>query len=279
MLFAQRLREMGATLAALLFATNVAAADVVRIGVSNLVYEDLARQIGGGQAVTVLLFQRPIFPLPKLDIVICGCSGSDAWLANAAQHEKEAFVIKASNQSAAHRADIESPWYDVRGMARLTETLAAELTRRAPAEAEQIASNTRRAMAGFSALDRRIDEVSKAYANADVLLADELSRGAIERLRFNIRDEDYLKSLKPGTSPSAKATASLEKAIQRWTGSIFLYDKDAANPTVKELVGLANDGGIPVVALHKQPPKGLHYQQWMLRQMNAVHGALNEASP
>jgi ABC-type Zn uptake system ZnuABC Zn-binding protein ZnuA len=251
---------------------------VVRIGVSNPVYADLARQIGG-QAVTVSLFQRPMVPLPKLDIVICGCSGSDAWLASAVQREKQAFVIKASNQSAAHRADIEPPWYDVRGMARLTETLAAELTRRAPAEAEHIASNTRRAMAGFSALDRRIDEVSKAYTNADVLQADELSRGMIERLQFKIRDEDYLKSLKSGTSPSAEATASLKKAIQQWTSSIFLYDKDAANPTVKELVGMASDSGIPVVALHKQPPKGLHYQQWMLRQMNAVHGALNEASP
>jgi hypothetical protein len=36
---------------------------------------------------------------------------------------------------------------------------------------------------------------------------------------------------------------------------------------------------MPVVGLRENLPSGLHYQQWMLRQLNAVHGALNEAAP
>lgn len=278
MLIARSFWNACVVLAAWLLALNAAAATPVHIGVSDHVYEDMAQQIGG-RAVTVSLFQHPISTLPALDIVICGCSRSDAWLAEAGQRGTHVLVIRASNQSAAHRADMEPPWYDVQGMAHLTQTLAADLTQRAPAEAEYIASNTARAMAGFSALDRRIEEVAKNYANSDALLADELFRDMVDRLRLKIRDEDYLKSLKPGTQPSAKSIARLKDAIQRCAGSIFLYDKDAAGPAIKELVALAGDGGMPVVALHERPPKGLHYQQWMLRQINAVHGALNEASP
>lgn len=278
MLNARPFRIACVILAAWLSASHPAVAALVRIGVSDHVYEDLAQQIGG-RAVTVSLFQHPLSTLPALDIVICGCSGSDAWLADAAHRGTQAAVIKASTQSAVHRADMEFPWYDVQGMANLTQTLAAELTRRAPAEAQSIASNTAHAMAGFSAIDRRVEQVAKDYANSDVLLADSLFRTMIDRLRFKIRDEDYLGKLEPGAQPSPKSIASLRDAIQRRSGSIFLYDKDAAGPALQGMVSLASDGGIPVVALHEHPPNGLHYQQWMLRQVNAVHGALNEASP
>jgi len=266
-------RNAGVAFAAWLLASHASAASPVRIGVSDRVYEDLAEQIGG-RAVSVSLYQHPVSALPALDIVICDCSRRDSWLAEA-RHGTQALVIKASDET----ANLEPPWYDVQGMAHLTKTLAAELTRHAPAEAQYIATNTARAMTGFSALDRRIEEVAKDYANSDVLLADELFRGLIGRLQFKIRDEHYLKSLKPGTQPSPQSIVTLRDAIQRRSGSIFLYDKDAAGPALQEIVSLANDGGIPVVALHEHPPKGLHYQQWMLRQINAVHGALNEASP
>lgn len=278
MLNARSFRTASTTLlAAWLFASHAAIAAPVRIGVSDNVYGDLAQQIGG-QAVTVSFFQHPFSTLPALDIVICGCSGSDAWLADAAHRKIQVAVIKASTQPM-QRVDMEFPWYDVQAMVRLTRTLGVELTRRAPSESQSIASNTARALAGFSALDQRIEEVSKHYANSDVLLADELFRGMTGRLRFKIRDEDYLKGLKLGAQPSPKSIATLRDAIQRRLGSIFIYDKDAAGTALQELVASANDNGISVVALHEHPPRGLHYQQWMLRQINAVHGGLNEASP
>jgi zinc/manganese transport system substrate-binding protein len=279
MLNARPFRNACVALVVWLLASTAAAADPVRVGVSEQVYGDLAQQIGG-RAIAVSLFQRPVSPLPALDIVICGCSRSDGWLAEAAQRGAEVLAVRATNQPVAgHRAGMEFPWYDVPAMARLAQTLAAELTRRAPAEARYIASNTAHAMAGFSALDRRIEDVAKTYANSDVLLADELFRDMTGRLRFKIRDEDYLNNLKPGAPPSARSLAGLKQAIQRRAGSIFLYDKDAAGAAIKELATLATENGIPVVALHERSPKGLHYQQWMLRQINAVHGALNEAAP
>jgi ABC-type Zn uptake system ZnuABC Zn-binding protein ZnuA len=140
MLNARPFRTACVILAAWLSASHAAGAALVRIGVSDHVYEDMAQQIGG-RAVTVSLFQHRLFTLPALDIVICGCSGSDAWLADAAQPGTQVAVIKASTRSTVHRADMEFPWYDVQGMAHLTQTLAAELTRRAPAEAQSIASN------------------------------------------------------------------------------------------------------------------------------------------
>lgn len=155
---------------------------------------------------------------------------------------------------------------------------------RAPAEVQSVASNAAHAIASFSVLDRRIEDVAKDYANSDVLLADEIFRDMIGRLRFKIRNEDYLRSLKPGTRPSSRSIASLRDAIQKRSGSIFIYDKDAASPALEEMVSLANDGGIPVVALHfaRTPPERFALSangcfgrstRFMARSMRPLHEA------
>lgn len=280
MLFARRLRDVGAAFAALLFATNIAAADVVRIGVSNYVYEDIARQVGGSAVAVTVLRQAQTARFPALDFVICGCSHSDDWLRDAARRQRTPVpVIEALQKAPGHRSQPKFPWYDVPAMEALSHRLAAELTRRLPTEAPRIAANAARTFAAFHMLDRRIDEIAKDYANSDVFLADGLYRGMIERLRFNIRNEAFLETARPGSLPSATSTANLKREMQLDPDSIFLFDRDVAGAAANELKAVAEDSGIPVVALREQLPKGLHYQQWMLRQMNAVHGALNEASP
>jgi hypothetical protein len=60
---------------------------------------------------------------------------------------------------------------------------------------------------------------------------------------------------------------------------ILLYNRDTKTALSDELVAIANDAGIPVVGLGEKLPTGLNHQQWTLRQLNAIHGALNEASP
>jgi zinc/manganese transport system substrate-binding protein len=79
--------------------------------------------------------------------------------------------------------------------------------------------------------------------------------------------------------PSPKLVAELKDAIMGHKAMILLYNRDAATPATDELVAIANDAGIPVVGLGEKLPSGLSHQQWMLRQLNAIHGALNEASP
>lgn len=267
-------------LAVSLCAANAAMAEPLRVGVSEHVYGDLAQQIGGPAISVVWLRPNPASPLPHLDLVICGCAGKDAWLRDATRRASgPPGLIEASPPSAGGRSEPEFPWYDPPTMEKLARRLEAELAHRIPREAPRIAANAAQAMAAFETLDRRIGEVARDYANSDVILADNLYRGITERLRFKIRDEDYLQTVEAGKPPSTSSLAGLKKALQRQTGGILLYDKDRAGPAVEELVAAAGDDGVPAVALRERLPKGLHYQQWMLRQVNAVHGALNEAAP
>jgi zinc/manganese transport system substrate-binding protein len=126
---------------------------------------------------------------------------------------------------------------------------------------------------------RKIEEIARTYAGTDIFLTDVRFLGLVERLRFKVQDGAYVKALQSGAAPPAKLVAELKDAIMGHKAMVLLYNRDAATAITDELVAIANDAGIPVVGLGEKLPSGLNHQQWMLRQLNAIHGALNEASP
>jgi zinc/manganese transport system substrate-binding protein len=128
-------------------------------------------------------------------------------------------------------------------------------------------------------IDRKIEQITRTYAGTDIFLTDARFLGLVERLRFKVQDGAYIKALQSGGAPPAKLVAELKDAIMGHKAMILLYNRDTKTALSDELVAIANDAGIPVVGLGEKLPSGLNRQQWMLRQLNAIHGALNEASP
>jgi zinc/manganese transport system substrate-binding protein len=133
--------------------------------------------------------------------------------------------------------------------------------------------------AAVTPVDQKIGEIARDFAGTDVFLAGASLRGLIERLHFRIQDEAFIRAQQNGAVPSAKSVAELKDAIARRKASIFVYDRDVPTGITNDLIAVANDTGIPVVGLGAKIPSGLDYQRWMLRQLNAIRGALNEASP
>ena len=272
-------------LASLLTTTSMAA-DRMRIGVTEFVYSDLAQQIGG-PAITIDLVQRRTAAaqggtasITAYDLILCDGAAEDAWLRDAVQHASpQPVVLEIPHQPSADEGAAAFPWYDLKAMSGLAQDFAKQISSRNPAQAQEIATNLVRYLRAFQPVDSRIAEIAKDYEGSEVFVTDDLFRGILKQMRFKVQDEAYVKSLQSGAAPSAKSLAALKQAITLREASILLYDRDATNPATKALVAAANDAGVPVVGLRERLPTALHYQQWMLRQLNAVHGALNEAAP
>ncbi|HEY2526899.1 MAG TPA: zinc ABC transporter substrate-binding protein [Xanthobacteraceae bacterium] len=272
-------------LAALLLATKGAAAEPIRIGVSDFIYADLARQIGDPVVAITLL--RPetatnsgVTVPPPIELVLCSGTKADVGLCDSAmQTSPPPIVIQALHYTTSHQQDSEFLFYDFKAMMAFAQQLAAELSRLAPTEAPRIAANLARTQQGFRAIDLKIDEIAKVYRGSNIIITDSRFGGIVERLHGKVQDDTYVKNQQHGIPPSAKSIATLKDAIQLQDASILLYDDDAATPAIKNLVAYAKDHGTPAVGLRQTLPRGLHYQQWMLRQLNAINGALNEAAP
>jgi zinc/manganese transport system substrate-binding protein len=275
----------GLLIVALLLTANGAVAAPVRIAVSDAVYADLAHQIGDpGVAVTLLRAENPAASaargLPPSDVVMCGGTKSDAWLCEQARRTAPPpVVIEAMAQTAGGQGALAFPWYDTKTVLALAGQLAAELSRRLPAEAPRIVTNLARTQTVLRSIDRKIAEIAHLYQGTDVIVTDQLSRGFVDQFHFKIADGNYLKALSRSGTPSAASVAALNDAIQGRKASILVYDQSATTPAIKDLIAAANDTGMPAVGVRETAPRGLHYQQWLLRQLNAVHGALNQAAP
>jgi len=272
---------VGFGLLPLLLPAATMAADPVRIGASEFVYSDLARQIGGSAVSVTLLDRRTVAArgnsLAGSDLILSGGAAIDAWLRDAAATASpRPLVFEVARYITGKPGTAELPIYDPTAVAGAAQDLARELSRRAPAEAPAIAANLARYTEAFRPIDRKMAEVAKVYQGTQVFITDASFLGLVRRLHFGVQDEAYLKS---GAAPSAKSVAELKDAIGRRKASILIYNRDAATGITNDLVEIANDSGIPVVGLGEKLPSGLHYQQWMLRQLNVIHGALNEASP
>ena len=257
------------------------AAGPVRIGASDFVYRDLAQQIGGSAVSVTLLDRRTVTArgnsLAGSDLILSGGTAADAWLRDALRNAPSRPVVFEVARHTTDKPDAaELPIYDPTAVAGAARDLASELSRRAPAEAPAIAANLARYAEAFRAIDRKMAEIARTYQGTQVFLTDASFLGLVRRLHFGVQDEAYLKS---GAAPSAKSVAELKDAIGRRMASILIYNRDAATGITNDLVEIANDSGIPVVGLGEKLPSGLHYPQWMLRQLNVIHGALNEASP
>jgi zinc/manganese transport system substrate-binding protein len=265
----------------LLFAITSAWAGPVHIVVPGKAYADLAETIGG--TLTSISVIRPhsshrdgVTTFPPGSLVLCSGTRADAWLRDAASRAvPPVTVIEVYRPAQDQDSNIAFPWYDLPAVTAFSQAIANELTRRDPAAASRVEANLTRLLNDFKAIKARLDEVAKAYARSDVIVADGLARDVARQLGFKTRglaNHSQQNASSPGT-PMA-----VEDAIERHEGSIFLYDKDMPDPTIKRLVAEATDSGIPVVALQESLPTGLHYQRWALRQWNTIHGALNEAA-
>jgi zinc/manganese transport system substrate-binding protein len=274
----------GLLIVALLLTANAAVAAPVRIAVSDAGYADLAHQIGDpGVAVTLLRAEKPAASgargLPSSDVVMCGGTKSDAWLCEQARRTAPPPVVIEAVAQAGGQEEPAYPRYDTKTIVALAGQLAAELSRRLPAEAPRIAANLARTQTALRSIDRKIAEIAHLYEGTDVIVTDQLARGFVDQFRFKIADGNYLKALSRSGAPSAAAVAALNDVIQRRKASILVYDQNATTPAIKDLIAAVNDTGMPAVGVRETAPRGLHYQQWLLRQLNAVHGALNQAAP
>jgi hypothetical protein len=259
---------------------GAALAGQVRVVVSNSAYADIARQIGGAIVTVSIADGRrdETSAIQPGSIILCGWAGADEALREAAHRPSlRAILIELPRHASDQSAAVGMPWYATGSMFALAHVYADRLMRLKPDLALQFAGNLAGIRIGFDTIARRIKEIARDYANSEVVAADPLSRGVANKLGFKALGS--ASTNESGGTISARSFNDLKKAIEERDGSIFLYDDDLRSPEIKRLVSMASQNGVPAVGLQERLPAALRYQQWVLRQWNMVHGALNEAAP
>lgn len=266
--------------AVFLCAASYASARGLSVVADEAVYANIARQIGGDRVQVVQMSRRARSPsLSGAAIVLLNGEAFDAWArkALAGVHVK-GKLLEAARFSKTIPDSTPYYWYDFDAMRGLAGAIAAELDHQDPSGGSIYSRNLVRFDASLIPLDKKMKTLWHFYRDSKVLVTDNLFVPVIRALKFTISDERFANEI-GNQAALANDAEPLREDIARRTASIFIYDSEKKTPLLTKLALLANEGDVPAVGVRETEPASLSYQEWMVRELNSLHGALNEAAP
>lgn len=236
----------------------------VRIASPEAVFLDVARQIGGSQ-VDVEFVKASERPAERPQILIYEDAADDRLAPGALQRIGAGATMVA--RSLAPSSGEEGPsWYDLSSMAALGDALAKAIARAAPGDANGIEARRDGFLKALAALKLKSKAIVDGYGGTSVLLTDARFAPFCRSLGLTVV-----------AVPAGEASA-VKSAIASRKGIVLIYNAEVQGG-LGPLKALAEDSGLPLVGLRLTLPSGLSYQQWIGREINQIHGALNEAAP
>ena len=279
---------------ALLFATATltaarAADGQITIVAAENFYGDVAQQIGGDLVSVVNILSNPdqdphlfeITPgtartIAAAQIVIENGADYDPWMdkiLTVAAHPGRT-VINVAQLVGKKPGDNPHLWYDPQTMPTVAKALAEALGKADPVHKNDYEARLKTFVASHKAIDDKIAAIRHKYEGSAVTASEPVFGYMAGALGLKMRNESFQLSIMNSTEPSARDVASFEDDLKHHKVKVMFFNKQASDKAVERLVKLAREAKIPVVGITETEPPGMHYQDWMLDQLNATEKAL-----
>jgi zinc/manganese transport system substrate-binding protein len=285
-----RLLLSAATLAAALFVVPVAvAADAVKVVAAENFYADLATEIGGDHVTVTAILSNPdqdphLFEtspstaraVAGAGIVLYNGAGYDPWMETllAAAPAAGRSVIVAAEVTGHRAGDNPHLWYDPPTFPAVARALAAELTKRDPADAAEFESRLAQFMARWAPVTAMIAEIRATHGGTAVAATEPVFGYMAAALGFTMLDEGFQLAVMNETEPSPRQVAELEESLRSGAAKILFYNPQVTDDTTGRLVQLARDSQVKVIGITETEPAGTTIPEWLLGQLTQIEDAL-----
>lgn len=287
---AARMRSLlFAALVGLVLVFPASGSEPIKIVATTNVYGDIAQQIGGEHVAVTSIITLPTQDPHEFEptaataravaearLVIYNGAGYDPWAMQllAASRSPSREIIEVAKLVDKKPGDNIHFWYEPAAVDVLGAVLAARLTKLDPEHSMDYA----RALAGFKAamgqLRERISVLRGKYAGTAVTATEPVFDYMAAGLGLKMRNGRFQLAVMNGIEPSATAIAAFENDLRTHAVKILLYNSQTTEALAKRMRAIANQAGVPVVAVTETKPPELSYQQWMLAQLDALDRAL-----
>lgn len=280
---------LGAALLCLVPAVPAEAADTVAVVAAESIYGDVAAQIGGAHVAVTSLISNPsqdphlfeaapsaVRAIADARIVILNGADYDPWmekLIRSAPNPQRA-VVSAAAVMGRKPGDNPHLWYDPATLPRVAEAIASVLTAADPAHATDYAANLAILTASFRRIDTRVAELRARYKNVPVTATEPVFGPMAQAIGLTMRNERFQLAMMNGTEPTAHDLAEIERDLKEKRVKALIYNAQVSELMSTRLRGLAAASNIPVVPVTETLPAGLHVQDWLLSELDALDKAL-----
>lgn len=280
---------LGAALLCLVPAVPAEAADTVAVVAAESIYGDVAAQIGGAHVAVTSLISNPsqdphlfeaapsaVRAISDARIVVLNGADYDPWMEKLIRSapNPQRTVVSAAAVMGRKPGDNPHLWYDPATLPRVAEAIAAALTAADPAHAADYTANLATLTASFRRIDTRVAELRAKYKNVPVTATEPVFGPMAQAIGLTMRNERFQLAMMNGTEPTAHDLAEIERDLKEKRVKALIYNAQVSELMSTRLRGLAAASNIPVVPVTETLPAGLHVQDWLLSELDALDKAL-----
>jgi zinc/manganese transport system substrate-binding protein len=282
-------RVLLAAMGGLLIGPALAGAGPIKVVAAESVYGDIASQIGGADVSVQSIIKSPsqdphefepgvstARAMADADVVIYNGVGYDAWAANLLRASGSAGRQFIDVAMLAHKKSGDNPhlWYEPAAVSALGEAVAAKLTHLRPEQGPEYARGLASFAMAMQRLQQRIAVLRARYAGTVVTATEPVFDYMADALGLIMRNDRFQLAVMNGTEPGASAIAAFEHDLRSHAVKVLLYNRQTSQALAERMRRIAEEAGVPVVAISETEPLGVNYQAWMLDQLDALDRAL-----
>lgn len=255
------------------------------------VYGDIAAQIGGAHArVTSVLSDPNADPhlfepgtknglaVAQAKVTIANGLGYDAFMdkLQSASPSKSRVQLNVADLLGVTGKDANPHlWYDVPRVPAIAAGIERALAQADPRHANAYRAGLRRFDASLAALDGTVAAIKRQHAGEAVAYTEPVPGYLIDAAGLrNVAPSSFTRSIEDGTEPPPAAVNEMLSLLRDHKVRVLLYNSQAVSPITARVRDAARAAGIPVLAVTETLPKGESFQQWQLRQAEALEAAL-----
>jgi zinc/manganese transport system substrate-binding protein len=271
--------------------THVAAADrqVAVIAAENF-YGDIARQVGGDRVTVVSIMSNPdqdphlfettpavVRQLANAQIVILNGANYDPWMDKllTAAPRPGRVVINAAQLSGRKSGDNPHVWYDPATMPATATALADALTKLDSSHASDYAARLTVTLASLARITQRVAQLKARHSGSAVTATEPVFGLMVEALGLTMRNQRFQLAMMNDTEPSARDVAALESDLKEHKVKALIYNSQVSEKLTERMRAIAGAAKVPVIAVTETMPANMSFQDWVLKELDAVDKALS----
>ncbi len=264
---------------------------VLHVVASTNVYGNIARQLGGRDAIVTSVLSDPSadphlfepgtrvgLEVAQANIVVQNGVGYDAFMQRleAASPAHSRTVVTIGDVLGVHGADANPHlWYDVPRLPTIAAAIERSFTTADPRHARAYRLRLNRFDASLAPLRQAVAEIARQFAGVAVAYTEPVPGYLLAAAGLrNIAPPAFTRAIEDGTEPAPAAVAAMTHLMTDRKVRVLLYNDQTVSPITSRVRSAARAAGVPVIGVSETLPPHTTFQAWQVAQVETLRAAL-----
>ncbi|RJQ88575.1 metal ABC transporter solute-binding protein, Zn/Mn family [Amycolatopsis panacis] len=171
----------------------------------------------------------------------------------------------------------EHVWYDLPGVEKVADQVAAALGEIAPSAKQTFDDNAKNFKGQLEGLIKKAGGVGAAHPGSKVVVTEPVAHYLLRSAKLeDATPKAFSDAVENETDVPADAVAQFTQLIKAKQVKALMNNVQTTTPLTKQVVGDAKAAGVPVVDVAETLPAGVKgYIDWMTKEVDSLSAALN----